>query len=134
MNNVKGLLVGRLIGEKLLLDNVICEKVGDRIFPITITDLNSTAYPFIVHTRMNTNSTGSSKDGSYGDNINFNITIVSDDYDECLDLAEEVRNLFENNVLRNADLRIKNVLLISSSEDFSNNAFIQSLNFSCIGE
>ena len=118
------LLIGKLIYAKL---NQALHT--DKIFPIVAE--NGTTYPYIVYKRTNLNSSVFSKDGLCEDTCDYSITIVSDKYDEGVELANEVRKTMEKPNLVSNDLAINNNRLISANEVWANDAYLQELNFNC---
>ena len=126
---MNGLLVGKLIYQVLSNDDYIDSKVGNAIFPLVAPQ--DTAFPFIVYTKSNVFTDIHSKDGWLSDAINFTITIVSDNYFTGVNIANQVRLLFENRIISNDELKINNIHLVSSNESFNEDTYIQNLYFSC---
>lgn len=118
------LLIGKLIYAKL---NQALQT--DKIFPIVAE--NGTTYPYIVYKRTDLNSATFTKDGGCEDSCSYSITIVSDKYDESVELANEVRRTLEKPKIVTADLVINNNRLISANEEWANDAYLQELNFNC---
>lgn len=118
------LLIGKLIYAKL---NQALQT--DKIFPIVAE--NGTTYPYIVYKRTGLNTNTFSKDGICDDSCSYSITVVSDKYDECVELANEVRRIMEKPRMVTADLVINNNRLISANEEWASNAYLQELTFNC---
>ena len=123
------LLIGKLIYATIQSSNAVVAKIGTKVFPIVAP--NDTDFPFVVYTRTNSYPQNGTKDGWTGDIVSFEINIASDTYNEGAELADKIRDLFENCVISNTDLRIENIRMISCTESFSEDTFIQSLLFEC---
>jgi hypothetical protein len=102
------------------------EEITCKVYPL-IAD-NDAKYPFIVYRRINLVS-NSSKDGIYEDNTIVEIVIVSDKYSVGVDIATEVRNLLEKQSVIYDDLEINDTTLSLAAEEYSNNAYVQRLQF-----
>lgn len=123
------LLIGKLIYASLQSNENITDKVGAKVYPIVAPE--STTFPFIVYTRSNAYAANVTKDGWLNDNASFQITVVSDKYDESCEIADEVRDTFENCKISNDDLSIENIRMTSVSEAFSEDTYTQTLYFDC---
>lgn len=121
--------IGKLIHSALLSDNDIYSVVNNRVFPLRVDE--GTQYPFIFYTRVNLYPETGDKDGWYDDTVQFQISVESDDYDESCDIADLVRDLFENNVMSNSELQLYNIHVMSVSEEFGNDDYIQTIIFEC---
>jgi len=124
-----GILIGKLIYQTISADTYISSLVGSKIYPIVAP--NDTTFPFIVYTRTNVFPNIQTKDGWIGDKISFQITIACSDYSQSADLANKVRDLFENCKINNSDLTISEIRLTSISELFQEDTYIQNLYFDC---
>lgn len=129
---VNSILIGKLIYDALSQSENISEAVGDGIYPLVAE--NETSFPFIVYARTNVYSDGQTKDGSFGDKVGFQVSVASDKYYESAELANEVRELFENCILYNDSLTIKDIKMTSITEAYNDNTYIQTLNFECNAE
>lgn len=126
---INTLLIGKLIYATISSNSDVAAKVGTNIFPIVApADVN---YPFIVYTRSNAYPSTVTKDGWLNDAASFQITVISDTYIESAEIANEVRDLFENCVISNNELQISNIHMTSCTEAFSEDAYIQTINFDC---
>lgn len=123
------LQIGKIIYATLQADSDITTAVGDKVYPIVAPA--STTFPFIVYTRVNSFVENLTKDGWLNDNCSFQITIVSDNYGQGAELADEVRELFENCRLSTNELTVSNIRMTSASESFNADEYIQNLNFTC---
>lgn len=118
------LLIGKLIYAKL---NQALQT--EKIFPIVAE--NGTTFPYLVYKRTGLDNKTFTKDGGCEDSCSYSITIVSDKYDESVELANEVRRTLEKPKIVTADLVINNNRLISANEEWANNAYLQELTFNC---
>ena len=89
---------------------------------------NDAQFPFMVYKRTNLVSSGC-KDGYYEDSVTIEINIVTDRYYKGIDFANQVRELLEVSSTSFGDMEISDSNLILASEDYSNNAFIQKMQF-----
>lgn len=89
---------------------------------------NDAKYPFIIYRRVNLNSNGN-KDGYYEDDVTIEITVVSDKYSDSVDIATKIRNLLERQSVNYEDLEINDTTLSLATEEYSNNAYVQRLQF-----
>lgn len=137
------ILIGELIYNAIMEDDTLKEAIRYQvydeklkkkidkyaIFPLKAN--NDTPFPLIVYARTNVYSERETKDGVIGDIVGFQITIGSDQYFKSIELANEVRELFENCVLYNDSLTIRSIKMTSITEAFVDDTYIQTLNFEC---
>lgn len=89
---------------------------------------NETKFPFMVYKRTSLISSGC-KDGYYEDKAIIEVVVVSDKYHKGVEIATKVRELLEVQHTTFEDMEINDTTLILASEDYSNNAFIQRMQF-----
>lgn len=118
------LLIGKLIYSKLNQ-----ELQTTNIYPIVAE--NGTTYPYIVYKRTDLSNTTFSKDGICEDSCGYSITIISDKYDEGVELANEVRRIMEKPKLVSQDLVVTDNRLMSANEEWAKDAYLQELIFNC---
>lgn len=123
------ILIGKVIYSKLSENQTIQEVIADRIYPVIAEQ--TTNYPFIIYYRNSVVNTIFNKDGSVEDNVEFTVTVVSTKYNESADLANEIRKIFEKREILNNVIRITNCRLNGIAESYEDNAYVQSLTFSC---
>lgn len=104
---------------------------GNRIYPIDA-KLSSTI-PFIVVERTSI-TPGYAKDGDYEDDVNILITVVSNTYENAVDIASEVRHTLELRDYNDPDgTYISIIELAGVSESLLDNSgklvYIQELTF-----
>ena len=128
----KSLLIGKLIYSALTTDTNISAAVGTRVFPIVAE--NDTQFPFIVYSRTNAYPQTGTKDGYDGDFISFQISILSDTYMQGCEIADKVRDLFENCIISNSEWKIYNIRMTSANESFDSDTYLQELYFECNAE
>lgn len=126
MSSIK---IGKLIHSALLSDTYTYSYVNNRIFPLVVDD--GTQYPFIYYSRMNVYPENGDKDGWCDDKVQFQINVESDDYDESCQIADYVRDIFENSIITNSELSMKRAHMTSISEQFGSDDYIQTLIFEC---
>ena len=126
---INSILIGKVIYSKLSENQTIQEVIADRIYPVIAEQ--TTNYPFIIYYRNSVVNTIFNKDGSVEDNVEFTVTVVSTKYNESADLANEIRKIFEKREILNNVIRITNSRLNGIAESYEDNAYVQSLTFSC---
>lgn len=108
-----------------------------KIFPLLQPD--SLSFPFIVHSRTGL-SVSYTKDIEYSNfgwsnTINYTITCVSNDYIQCIELANAVRHAVETYRWKNNNIYIHPIQLLSAAEyTIDNDAFVEELQFQMIVE
>lgn len=120
------LLIGKSIYSILSGDTTLKSYVGDKIFPIFAPDEILT--PFVVFERRNVNA-NYTKDLLVYDEVSLLVSCVSDNYTECINIANAVRNALESITGTYSGIYIYQSLLSSSSEDFGIDGFIITLEF-----
>lgn len=123
------LLIGKLIYATIQASENVRALVGTKVFPIVAPA--DTDFPFIVYTRSNAYPQRGTKDGWLDDNVAFQITIAADTYNESVELADKIRDLFENCVISSTELTINNIRMTSCTELFNEDTYIQNLYFEC---
>ena len=104
-------------------DNEVDKLIGNDIY-IQIAEENTT-FPFVVLKRENL-QTDYVKNNVAVDNVDISVNIAATTYRESIDIAEAVRNVLVNY----SDTNIQQCRMISATEDFAENTYIQQLNFS----
>lgn len=89
---------------------------------------NDAKYPFIVYRRIDLNS-ATCKDGVYQDDVRIEIIVVTDKYYVGIDIATRIRKLLEKQQVVFNDMVINDGHLMMATEEYSNNAYVQRLNF-----
>lgn len=102
------------------------ENISCKIYPL-VAD-NDAKIPFIVYRRSNLSS-NNTKDGLIEDDVTIEIIVVSDKYSESLSIATAIRKTLERQSVVYDNLLIENGVLTFATEEFSNNNFIQRLQF-----
>lgn len=120
------LLIGKAIYSILTGDTAVSSGVSTKIYPIFAPD--ETLVPFIVYERKNINPTYT-KDGLLNDDVNVTINVVSDNYSECVSIANNVRNALEFKSGTFNGIYIYQSKFSGASEDFGVDGFIQTLDF-----
>lgn len=143
---INSILIGKLIHAAIMEDDILKEAIHYTVFDEkTKTEIdkysvyplrapNDARFPLIVFARTNVYSDGQTKDGSFGDKVGFQVTVASDKYFESVELANEVRDLFEGCILYNDSLTIKDIKMTSITEVFNDDTYLQTLNFECFAE
>lgn len=117
--------IGKYI-HNILSSNAELQKLGVKDYPL-IAD-NDAKFPFIVYKRNGLVSLVS-KDGIYQDNVTIEIKIVSDKYATGVEIANIVRKLIQRPYAVFGDIEIDDVAINFANEDFTENAYIQTMQF-----
>lgn len=134
------LLISKYIQQILEESNEVKAIVGNdehKIFPLLQPDnLN---FPFIVHARtgLSVQYTKDIEIGHVGwcNTINYTITCVSNDYIQCIELANAVRHAVETYRWKNNDIYIHPIQLLTATEyTLDNDAFVEELQFQMMVE
>lgn len=129
------LLISKYIQQILEENEEIRLIIGENthaIFPLLQPDnLN---FPFIVHARtgLSVQYTKDIEIGHVGwcNTINYTITCVSNDYIQCIELANAVRHAVETYRWKNNDIYIHPIQLLTATEyTLDNDAFVEELQF-----
>ena len=120
---INTLNIGKYIHSRLTDSSV---GIGTKVYPL-VAD-NDAKYPFVVYRRMNLMSS-TSKDGIYEDTVTMEIIVVSDKYSVGVDLATRIRKLLERQTATYDNLEINDGHIILATEEFSNNAYVQRMQF-----
>ena len=110
---------------------VIVHDYTQRIFPLLQPD--TLAFPFIVHSRTGI-SVEYTKDipMQFGcvNTVNYTVSCVSDDYVQCIELANAVRHAMEGTRYIDDDIKIDPIQLLTVAEyTTDNDAFVEELQF-----
>lgn len=104
-------------------DNGVNNLIDNDIY-IQIAEENTT-FPFVVLKRENL-QTDYVKNNVAVDNVDISVNIAATTYKESIDIAEAIRNVLVNY----QDTNIQQCRMISATEEFIENTYIQQLNFS----
>lgn len=134
------LLISRYFQSILEENQEVREIIGNdehKIFPLLQPD--NLTFPFIVHSRTGI-SVEYTKDiecapvGWYNI-INYTISCVSDDYVQCIELANAVRHAVETYRWKDENIYIHPIQLLTVSEyTTDNDAFVEEMQFQCMVE
>lgn len=108
-----------------------------KIFPLL--QPANLSFPFIVHARTGI-TVNYTKDIEYChcgwyNIVNYTVSCVSDDYVQCVELANAVRHALETYRWKDEDIYIHPIQLLTVSEyTTDNDAFVQELQFQCMVE
>lgn len=119
-------LIGKTIFG-IITESEVNATLNKRVFPIAAE--NGTNYPFVVYKRQNVSDGDRTKDGVINDVVSFEIVVVDNEYNRCAMLANDIRNLFGKNRIANDLMTLNYTQLVSASEDFSSDAYVQKLVF-----
>ena len=121
------ILLGKIVYNWLCTDANIQADVNDRIYPITVTDVN-TEMPFIVYSRTGLAVTYS-KDGIIDEVLDVEFVVVARDYESSVNIANDLRHALECKSGSLEGIHVNNIHLVEVQEDFVENTFWQILKF-----
>ena len=131
------LLLSKYIQSILENSDEIKSIIGEsdnKIFPLLQPE--DLSFPFIVHSRtgMSVQYTKDIQIGRIGwvNVIQYTISCVSDNYVQCLELANAVRHSVETYRYKDEDIQFDPIELLTVTEYMTeNNAFVEELQFQC---
>lgn len=116
--------------DSLRIGKIVYSKIGslvnNRCYPLVAE--NGTTYPFIIYQRDSLDSMFC-KDGVYEDEVNVSVKVVTDTYNEGIDLAQSVRESMTFNNYTIEEGGTYSSLMVQADEEFSNDAYVQTLIF-----
>ena len=115
--------VNKHIYNLLINDEILNGLVGKKIYPIVAEE--TVSYPFILFTKESAIA-NYTKDLLMYDTVTISIAIAATNYIQTVDIAERVRQILENR----RDDYFYNILFDEVTEDFVEDAYIQTLKFS----
>lgn len=99
----------------------------ERVYPIIADE--GTTFPFIVYRRA-TGYSQSTKDGIYSVTATIEVKVAADDYPTSVEWADKVIKAMEGAKGTIKDYKIINIRMVDSDENYTENAFVQTLRFS----
>lgn len=117
--------IGDDVRALLLADEDLVGIVGHNIFPIVAPE--KTDGPFIVYQREKY-SKKTAKEGVYEDDCMLSLTVVADNYDTAVDIAELIDNALTGKHTNDEGEKFQ-MVLADSSEAFEDNKFFETLLF-----
>jgi len=128
------LLIWKYLRPLLTENQELTEYISkDNIYPLIAP--SDTPYPFIIYKRDNLNPEYTKPlFGGWTNRIQVSISVYSDNYDECITIANLVRNILEGYYYSNNEITIHPIELSSTYESYSENGFLQNLIFNITAE
>lgn len=126
---VNSILIGKKIYSILSKDEQLTQAVKGQIYPLLAN--KSTTYPFIVYSRDNINASYC-KDGNYQDDVGVTVVVVSNNYEESVEVANMVRKDLELLTYEDDDVYIADSKLLGVGESTSDDAYVQTIQFNLI--
>lgn len=123
------ILFSKIIYKKLKSSESLKQLVNNKIYPLVAE--NSATFPFIVYYKENITSTTDTKDFLIEDDVEFSVIVVSDDYNNSLEIADAARKALEFKSYSDESLSAYSCKMIDYSESYIENAYVQALKFSC---
>lgn len=120
------ILISKVIFKALNDNTDITNICKEKIYPL-IVDADVT-FPFIVFRRGDIQPVGT-KDGYNEDVVYFEIATASSSYFQSLEIANYIRQTFEDKEIISCGLCLDNTSLDDISESYDDNCFIQRLSF-----
>ena len=128
MSTLPGILINKYIKQVLSDDEILTEMVKPDQIKVMLT--NPVKFPFVSLKRSAIDTTYN-KDRSTEDVVTVEIAVVSDNYTQCIEIAQRIREILDYKVYRNTEdnIFITYIRLTDVQEDTVNDAYIQNLNF-----
>jgi len=122
------ILAGKYIRRIMIENQELTSLIpANKIFPLIANA--DTTYPFIVYSRNNLIPTYT-KDFLSDNSLIFTVIVVSDDYEQSLDIANAVRHSLETYRFKDEYIHIYPIKLDSITEETYEDAYIQRMTFS----
>ena len=119
--------IGVAVNELLLKSDPLKGLVGDKIYPISST--HSVQAPFVVYRRSGFVPLRTKDLYSVGYEIDLDVVVVSDGYDEGVAIADEVIKALENKKYKGDECTVESLQLVQAQEDFVEDVYLQVLSF-----
>lgn len=116
--------VNKYIYNILINDTKLNELTKGQIFPIVAEE--TVEYPFVIFTKVDA-SGEYTKDIHAYDTAEIQVAIAAINYFQTVEIAERIRELLEGR----RDNYFRGITLNSVGEEFMEDAYVQSLTFSC---
>lgn len=128
MSTLPGILINKYIKQVLSDDEILTEMVKADQIKVMLT--NPVKFPFVSLKRSAIDTTYN-KDRSTEDVVTVEIAVVSDNYTQCIEIAQRIREILDYKVYRNTEdnIFITYIRLTDVQEDTVNDAYIQNLTF-----
>lgn len=123
------ILIGKTIYTKITEDEEIQSFVSGRVYPLIAEQ--SSSFPFIIYWRNSIQSSNYTKDGFNEDFVEFTVVAVSENYTQSLLIANRLRKILEVRKITGEDIVISNIKMVDIDESWSENSYVQTLNFTC---
>lgn len=123
------ILINKYVYQRLSNSTKLKEILGSKIYPLVAE--NTTTYPFITYFRDGILPINFTKDGYCQDEVYFTINVVSNNYTQTLEIAHHVRYIIEHWKVEENDCTIYDIRLSSIDENFVEDAYVQTMQFTC---
>ena len=122
------LSIGAHVYKKLSDSTELAKLISDKIYAIsTKTEIS---FPFVIYRRNSLVPEYTKDRYGTGDTVSVEVAVASDNYLNSVTIAEEVRKALENKRGQYDNFNGLDAQLISATEEFIEDTFIQSLVFS----
>lgn len=121
----------------LLNSNEDFSNLVDEKYVYPLAALADTPFPYVIYKRDTCIPVYTKQFPGYSgwtNNIQITISVYSDNYDEAITIANIIRDILENYNTETEEIKIHPIELISSSEYYSENGFVENLTFSLTAE
>ena len=116
---MSGLYIGKAV--KSILTGI------DKVYPLVAEE--GTTYPFIVYRRSGLYPATTKDRYSYKEVATVEVLVVSNDYEDSINLAEKVKGKMEHTRGKYNEVTIGDVTLQNADENYLEDAFVQKLTF-----
>lgn len=128
MSTLPGIKINKYIKQVLSDDEFLTDIVKADQIKVMLT--NPVNFPFVSLKRGNI-ETIYDKDKPVQDRVTCEIYVVSDNYTQCIDIAQRIREVLEFKIYKNTEdnVLITYIKLQDVQEETNNDAYIQNLTF-----
>lgn len=113
----------------LFVGKYLVDRISDILPVYAVIADHGAKYPFAVYRRTALLPRGSKDGGYFVDRATVQISIAADAYDQSVELANQVKERLEATRGALGKILVQRVDLVDAVEDWSNDAFIQTLTF-----
>lgn len=118
---MSSLQIGKAIYAILAQNNI------QKVYPLVADE--GTTFPFIVYRRTGLQPTSTKDRYNYKEMASMEIIVAAENYTDSIQLAEKVKDILEHTRGTYNDIKVGEISLSESDEDYIEDTFIQRLNF-----
>lgn len=113
----------------LKVGRFIAEHIKDIVPVYAVLADHGATYPFAVYRRTGLTTYNTKDKFNYSEHVLIEINVASKDYDESVELLDKIKSRLEHKSGIINDIYVEGIDVINSSEDWQNDAYIQTIVF-----